>query len=142
MKRLDVTAAVVIRGGRLFLATRRNGSQYGGLWEFPGGKVEAGESLEECIIRELKEELAWKVLSARECGVLSQERSGQSTLVLHFMRCVVAEDSQPVPQDGQQAQWFSSQEWDSLEMAPMDRLFLESHRSELQEWLSDKAAQQ
>lgn len=135
MNRLDVAAAVVIRGGKLFLATRQSGSQYGGLWEFPGGKAEPGESLEECISRELREELAWEVLSAQELGVLLQERPGQRELALHFMRCTVSEGSEPLPQDGQQARWFSPDEWDSLEMAPLDRKFLEGHRGEMLAWL-------
>lgn len=88
----DVTAAVIRRHGRLLIAQRPLGGRLGGLWEFPGGKVEAGESLPQCLRREIKEELGIRVkvgdfvtavdhaythfkitLHAFECTVLSGE---------------------------------------------------------------------
>lgn len=51
-----VTAAVIIRGGRVLIARRRPGARLGGKWEFPGGKIEPGESPEACLHRELREE--------------------------------------------------------------------------------------
>ncbi len=53
-----VTAAVIIEEGRLFLARRAPGYPLAGAWELPGGKVEPGETPEECLARELVEELA------------------------------------------------------------------------------------
>lgn len=53
-----VTAAVIIEDGRLFLARRPPGYNLAGLWELPGGKVEDGETPQECLVRELREELA------------------------------------------------------------------------------------
>jgi 8-oxo-dGTP diphosphatase len=55
-----VTAAVVIENGRLLLTRRPPGDKLAGLWELPGGKVEAGESPQECLKRELLEELAMR----------------------------------------------------------------------------------
>jgi 8-oxo-dGTP diphosphatase len=52
-----VAAAVIIENGRLFLARRPEGDHLAGMWELPGGKVEPGESLQECLARELQEEL-------------------------------------------------------------------------------------
>jgi 8-oxo-dGTP diphosphatase len=52
-----VTAAVMFLGGRILLARRATGQQLAGKWEFPGGKVEEGETLAECLARELREEL-------------------------------------------------------------------------------------
>jgi 8-oxo-dGTP diphosphatase len=54
---IHVTAAVIIEGGRVLIARRRPGARLGGKWEFPGGKIEPGESPEACLRRELKEEL-------------------------------------------------------------------------------------
>jgi len=58
---LDVGAALVIRGGRYLVTQRLEGDSFGGFWEIPGGKVEPGEKLEDCVVRELMEELAIKV---------------------------------------------------------------------------------
>jgi len=58
---LDVVAAIIRRGERLLITQRKADSMLGGLWEFPGGKVERGESLEECLHREIAEELGIRV---------------------------------------------------------------------------------
>ncbi|MGN0163812.1 MAG: 8-oxo-dGTP diphosphatase MutT [Candidatus Ornithomonoglobus sp.] len=59
MKELTVTAAVIRNSeGKILICQRDDNSSMGGLWEFPGGKLEPGETLEECVIRECKEELA------------------------------------------------------------------------------------
>lgn len=57
MKHIEVVAAVIVRDGRYF-ATQRGYGEYKDKWEFPGGKVEPGESREEALIREIREELA------------------------------------------------------------------------------------
>lgn len=56
----QVTAAVIVEEGQLFLARRPPGDPLAGLWELPGGKIEAGESAEECLARELVEELGMR----------------------------------------------------------------------------------
>jgi 8-oxo-dGTP diphosphatase len=59
--RLSVAAALIMAEGRLFIAQRPPHKKFGLLWEFPGGKVEPGESLEEALRREICEELCWEV---------------------------------------------------------------------------------
>ena len=133
MSALDVSAAVVFRGGKLLLATRRPGSRHAGLWEFPGGKVQGGESCGEALSRELREELAfsWEG-EAIPMGVLRQPPTGEAPeLRLHFFYCPAPGEGEPVPQEGQQAGWFSPRQWEELPLAPLDRQFLESHREEL-----------
>jgi len=53
---IRVTAAVIVRDGRVLVARRRAAARLGGKWEFPGGKIEPGESPEACLRRELREE--------------------------------------------------------------------------------------
>jgi len=55
---IDVTAAIIQREGLILAARRKQGSHMAGYWEFPGGKIEPGETPEECLQRELKEELS------------------------------------------------------------------------------------
>lgn len=61
---VGVTAAVLRRGETVLLARRRQGKSQGGLWEFPGGKIEPGERPEQALIRELREELGIEVSAA------------------------------------------------------------------------------
>ena len=56
MKVIEVTAAIIRRGERVLVARRAEGKHLAGYWEFPGGKVEKGESPEACLARELEEE--------------------------------------------------------------------------------------
>lgn len=70
----QVTAAVIVENGRLFVARRPPGDPLAGLWELPGGKIEAGETPRECLERELMEELA---MSAEASDLLA-------TTVYHY----------------------------------------------------------
>lgn len=58
---LQVTAALIVVRSRLFIGQRPPTKKFGLQWEFPGGKVESGEKLEDSLIREIKEELCWDV---------------------------------------------------------------------------------
>lgn len=57
----QVTAAIIVENNRVMLTRRAPTEKLAGKWEFPGGKVESEESLEECVVRELKEELSLNV---------------------------------------------------------------------------------
>lgn len=83
---MDVAAALVFREGKLLITQRPSGSHLEGLWEFPGGKREEGETFEECLHRELKEELGIEV----EIGELVEAITHtypEKTVRLKFFRC-------------------------------------------------------
>lgn len=89
-RRIRVTAALIIAEGRVFIAQRPPHKKYGGLWEFPGGKVESGETLEEALHREIIEELCWKV----DVGDLVHcvcDSGGRDDLELYAFWCAIAE---------------------------------------------------
>jgi 8-oxo-dGTP diphosphatase len=58
---IDVTAAIWVENGKVLIARRRSGVSQAGLWEFPGGKVRPGETPEQCLEREIQEELGVKI---------------------------------------------------------------------------------
>jgi mutator protein MutT len=60
-KPIEVAAGLIFRSGKLLITQRHADSHLGGLWEFPGGKREPGESFEQCLARELREELGVEV---------------------------------------------------------------------------------
>ena len=83
---IEVSAALIFRDGKLLITQRRAGTHLGGLWEFPGGKREANETSELCLIRELREELGIEV----EVGGLFEEIThayAEKTVHLKFYVC-------------------------------------------------------
>jgi mutator protein MutT len=93
---IDVAAALLFRHGRVLLTQRRPAGHLGGLWEFPGGKREPGESFAGCLRRELREELGIEV----EVGELVERLTHaypDRTVHLEFFRCaLVANEPRPL----------------------------------------------
>src|SRR6185436_11917796 len=86
MKSIDVSAGLIFRDGKLLITQRHSGAHLGGLWEFPGGKREPQETAEQCLVRELREELGIEV----EVGELFEHlehRYPEKTVRLSFFRC-------------------------------------------------------
>ena len=119
----DVAAAVTIGAdGRVLVAQRRADDMLGGLWEFPGGKREPGETLPECLIREMREEL----------GVEVEVTEGDSPLIvikhaythfritLHAFRCQLV-SGEPRCLDCAAFRWVDVAELDALPMSVVDR---------------------
>jgi mutator protein MutT len=83
---IEVAAGLVFRRGRLLIAQRAQGDHLGGLWEFPGGKRETGESFEECLRRELLEELGIHVTVGRLIWQVTHEYPDKA-VDLRFYLC-------------------------------------------------------
>lgn len=83
---VEVAAALVEEAGRLLIARRPAGVHLAGLWEFPGGKREAGESWEECLARELREELGIEVAVDGEVRRVRHDYPDR-TIEIRFFRC-------------------------------------------------------
>jgi len=117
MKTIVVTAAVVERGGCLLVTRRLQGTHLEGYWEFPGGKCDAGESLESCLARELREELAVEAIVGSKILTTSHTYP-ERRVELHFFSCELAGD--PVPQMNQEMQWVAREALASLKLPPAD----------------------
>jgi mutator protein MutT len=83
---IEVAAGLVFRGGKLLITQRPPGSHLGGLWEFPGGKRQPGESFEQCLRRELAEELGIEV-QVHELAEDFTHHYPERSVHLKFFRC-------------------------------------------------------
>ena len=116
-RQIVVTAAVVQRG-EAFLVTRRlRGTHLEGLWEFPGGKCEAGESHDACLRRELREELGCDAIVGAQLLEVAHPYPDR-TIELHFFDCELIGEPQPLL--GQEIRWVAGGELPSLEFPPAD----------------------
>jgi 8-oxo-dGTP diphosphatase len=117
MTSLVVAAAVVERDGRFLVTRRQKGVHLEGLWEFPGGKCEAGEMIVTCLRREIREELDTEIVVAEEIFTTTHAYPDRR-VELHFMRCTLV--GEPVPQIGQEVRWAWRHELGALEFPPAD----------------------
>ncbi|HJT22671.1 MAG TPA: 8-oxo-dGTP diphosphatase MutT [Nitrospira sp.] len=124
MKVVEVAAGLICREGRYLIAKRKPGVHLAGLWEFPGGKREADETLEECLRRELFEELSIQVDVPIPFRIIRHEYP-EKTVELHFFRCVI-ERGQPTPVDCAELRWVSPQELTHYQFPPADRPIIDA----------------
>ncbi len=86
MKAIEVAAGLVFRDAKLLITQRHPAAHLGGLWEFPGGKREPGETFEQCLERELREELGIEVAVGELVESLTHAYP-EKTVHLRFFRC-------------------------------------------------------
>ena len=122
MTSIVVLAAVVERDGAFLLTRRLEGTHLSGTWEFPGGKCEPGERHEDCLSRELLEELGADSEIGEEIFAITHAYP-ERTVELHFRRCTLI--GTPVPQIGQEMRWVRREELGALEFPEADRELIE-----------------
>ena len=120
-----VAAALIDADGRIFMHQRRTGAVHGGLWEFPGGKVEAGETPESALSRELNEELGITCqpdafIAAAFATAPNTPKMGGASIVLLLYTCRAWHG---VPQclAGEAMDWFAPEAIKNLDMPPLDQ---------------------
>jgi mutator protein MutT len=114
---LTVVAAVVEREGCFLVTQRLEGKHLAGLWEFPGGKCEPGESHDACLEREMLEELGVGV-RIDSLFLLATHAYDELTVVLYFYLCQLR--GEPRPQLGQEMMWVPRTKLRELEFPPAD----------------------
>ena len=113
-----VVAAVIERADRVLVTERQPGTHLSGFWEFPGGKIEPGETHVECLEREMREELG--VVSEVGPELLATRfEYPDRTVELHFRRCVLR--GEPTPMLGQRMEWVPRDQLHALPFPPADR---------------------
>ncbi|HAF70079.1 TPA: 8-oxo-dGTP diphosphatase MutT [Candidatus Acetothermia bacterium] len=117
-----VVAAFLVQGGRVLLSRRRPGDVRGGLWEFPGGKVEPGEPPEEALARELSEELGIRVEVGEELSIATHAYP-DCKIRLHLFRCRIL-SGEPQPLGCAEVRWADLAELKGLPLAPADEKLL------------------
>lgn len=117
--RLSVTAAIILESGKVLIASRGKSD----VWEFPGGKVEAEEKLEDCVVREIMEELDMAVEVVRPFLVTHYDDE-ESGITLHSFICKII-SGRPNPLAGQKTAWVNVDELAGYNLLPADRLLIE-----------------
>lgn len=121
---LVVAVALIGPDGRVLLQRRRLDGEHGGLWEFPGGKVEADETPQMAVLREIEEELGVRLdpdelipLSFAADAILPQPPRRPIVIVLYTCR---SWEGEPECRDGEEISWFGVDAFAALEMPPLD----------------------
>jgi len=120
---VQVAVGLIVQDGRYLIARRKADVHLGGLWEFPGGKREAEEALEDCLRRELREELGIEVTQPVFHRVLRHEYPEKS-VELHFFRCSIRA-GQVRALDCQELRWVAPEELGRFEFPAADQALIE-----------------
>ena len=121
---LVAAVALVDEDARVLVATRPEKKSMAGLWEFPGGKVESGETPEACLVRELEEELGIRTKAACLAPLTFASHAYPAFhLLMPLFVCRVWE-GEPAPLEGQEIRWVRPRELFALPMPEADRPLL------------------
>lgn len=121
---IQVTAGLIFREGKLLITQRPKGSHLAGLWEMPGGKQDPGETLPECLKRELREELGVEV-EVHELLHECEHEYPLKTVKLHFFRCTLLR-GEPRPIQCENLAWVTARELSQYEFPPPDTTLVDT----------------
>jgi len=121
MKTVRVSAAVIEHGGRYFATQRGYGEMKDG-WEFPGGKIEEGETPEEALVREIREELDTEISVDRFLMRVEHDYPSFHLSMDCFLCHIVS--GQPHLLEHEAAKWVSEEELDQIDWLPADRILV------------------
>ena len=127
MKQITVSAAVIVRKNpenhkNEIFATQRGYGDFKGGWEFPGGKLEPGESPQQCIVREIREELDTEVKAEKTFAVVEYDYPSFH-LTMHCILCSVVSGDLTLLEH-EDAKWVTGETLYSLDWLPADKLIL------------------
>jgi len=129
---VEVAAAVIFHNGKVLIAQRPTDAHLGGLWEFPGGKRRPFETFEECLVRELREELGIEV----QVGPLIESvtyKYPERTVRLHFYLCNLT-GGEPKPLGCNAFKWIGMDELSQFDFPPADARLVRLLQSKPELW--------
>ena len=127
MKRIEVVAAIIRKEGKIF-ATQRGYGEWKDWWEFPGGKMEPGETPEEALKREIREELSTEICVDELLCTVEYDYP-KFHLTLHCYLCSLVTEALHL-NEHEAARWLAKDELDSVKWLPADREVIEKMRNE------------
>ncbi len=128
MKTIEVVAAIICKDDKIFATQRGYGDMKDG-WEFPGGKVEPGESLEDALKREILEELETKISVERLVQTVEYDYP-KFHLKMHCFWCSIESGSLNL-KEHEAAKWLSKEQLESVDWLPADKIVVNTIKSEL-----------
>jgi mutator protein MutT len=132
MQIIDVAAALIFRDGKLLIARRHARAHLGGLWEFPGGKREPDETFEQCLIREIHEELGVTVAVGARFESVTHAYP-EKTVRLEFFACRLT-GGEPQPLGCEALQWVGQSELADYEFPAADARLLQKLQAMTELW--------
>lgn len=114
----EVSAAIIFQDDKVLIARRAPDQKLAGYWEFAGGKKEAGETIEDCLVRELREELGVHVLPMRIVGTSDYSYEHGQIRLIGIEARILSGDLHPTVHD--KLQWVAPEDLTSYRLAPAD----------------------
>ena len=121
MKQIEVVAAIIVKGHKVF-ATQRGYGEWKDFWEFPGGKIDAGETPEEALRREIKEELDTEIAVGELFTTINYDYP-TFHITMHCYLCTIENGSLTLLEH-EAAKWLSLEQLDSVTWLPADLLVI------------------
>ena len=127
MKQIEVVAAIIVDSENRIFATQRGSGDWKDWWEFPGGKIEPGETPEQALKREIWEELETRISVGQLLQTVEWDYP-KFHLTMHCFLCH-AESGHLTLKEHEAARWLSPNELDSVQWLPADKEIIEALRS-------------
>ena len=130
MKTVHVAVGVVLDGDKVFVCKRAADAHQGNLWEFPGGKIEPGESLEECVHREIREELGIEI-AVNDRLITIEHAYTHFKVTLNVFNCTYLSGT-PQPIECDEVKWVTLEDIDSYPFPKANSQIIDALRAQAQ----------